>query len=213
MSDWSSKIDEAKEAGMQQVALFLTGLNFTQRQECYAALKGAGLSVPLVHATSEMSCSELELLCRDLGAKKFNIHPLNELPLRYDLSFFKDIIYIENVYGLPERDIASFAGICLDKAHQEDNRRRNPNLYQHINTMLKRYPVGFCHISAVGDVLITNEHGEKCYDSHLGESFADFDYLLLDNDYLKYDCALELVNTITWQRTLINYLQSGHQVP
>jgi len=150
-TSWQEKIKEIKTLGLKKVAIFPTCLETEQKKEMYALLEKSGVKeIPLVHIRTDMTLDELDYLVDNFKTKAFNVHPVKLHPMPYDYSKYKDIIYIENVHPLfEEEEVKNLAGICLDFSHLENDKRLNPKIYSQIIKMLKKYPVGCNHISAV----------------------------------------------------------------
>ena len=130
--DWRDKIKEVKELGLREVSLFLTCVDFKERQEFYSLLKDTKVDkVSFVHLRQDMTKDEIDYLIKNYHTQAFNIHTKREYPYSKDYLQYKDMIYIENVYGsLDENEIKEFAGICLDFSHLEEDRLFNPALYE-----------------------------------------------------------------------------------
>lgn len=208
--NWTAHIEEIKELNIKQIGLFLTVLDSEERKHCYCLLEQIkGLEIPFVHIRTDMTAQELQYLSKTFKAKKFNTHPISEYPFKYDLNGFNKAIFVENSGHIKESDIAPFAGICLDVAHLEDWFLRRDNEYQNVCDLLKRFPVGANHISAVLKEPVKDLDGDFGYSCHFMINFSQFDYLKkYPEEYFGEYLALELVNSIKDQLELIQYIKS-----
>ena len=111
-SSWREKIEEIKNLELKEIALFLTGLNGQEREECYRALAKTGLEkIPFVHLRSNMSAEEIRFLIKNYQTEVFNIHSEREFPLKDDLSFWANRIYLENTdLLLAEEELKKLGG-------------------------------------------------------------------------------------------------------
>ena len=211
-STWRTKIDEVQEFTLNEVALFLTGLNESGRHECLTTLKKAcpNLVVPFVHAKSDMRVSEFDRLIEEFGTERFNLHPTRYLPTLEELpQRLKDKIYIENLNeGLLAEDLLGFAGICLDVSHLEDCRLLSPEFYEKVCQLLKEYPLGTNHMSAVADSTATYDGKVFCYSRHTMTKLSEYDYLkTYPLNYFSHFAAIELNNSIAEQLQVKKYIE------
>lgn len=69
-----------------------------------------------------MEIWELDYLVKTYNTKAFNIHPLSEFSLKYNLDKYSNCIYIENTYAkYNEQEIKKFAGTC-NESHSSFSR-------------------------------------------------------------------------------------------
>jgi len=208
-SNWRVKIKEINEIGLKEIALFPTCLPKEKRKELYRLLEDSNIkSIPLVHIRSDMAEDELDYFVRNYGTKAFNTHMQIEYPLRYDLSKYKDIIYIENVYhSLDEEELKKFGGICLDLSHLENDRLLHKEIFEHNIKMTEKYPLGSNHISAVKEISHIDEKGYQCYDNHRLDNLSELNYLKkYSRNYFSSLIAIELENNIKEQLQIKKYL-------
>lgn len=207
--NWPSQLEELKERKITCAALFLTTLNAEQRQECYRKLEEIrDLKIPFVHLRTDMAPSELKFLIERFKTERFNIHPVSQFPLTYDLSNFQSMIYVENSGYMKETDLTGFAGICLDVAHLEDWKLRGDREYENVCSLLKKYPVGANHLSVVTKTPVVDQSGDLGHSYHLMTDFSQFDYLKkYPENYFGDFVAIELINSISDQLKLIEHLQ------
>lgn len=201
--EWRDKIEEASVLGLQEVAFFPTCLNYSEREEAYRLLeKSTVKQIPFVHLKSDMSTDEIRYLKRHFGTKKFNLHsPLDDrYQPEYDLSEFKNEIYIENS-GYPWKDtLDDWAGICLDVAHLESETLQNSEVLSDWRSGLAKHKVGAWHVSAVYDPPAYDEANQmEMYDRHRFDKLERLGYIAKYLNYLPDIIALELENSIKEQ--------------
>ena len=155
-----------------------------------------------------MELWELDYFVENYGTQVFNIHSQAEFPLVHDYSKYKDAIYIENTrYPYNEEEIKNFGGICLDLSHLESGRILAKEEFEHNTKIIKKYPIGCNHISAIKKIACTNESSEIRYDNHFLEDFSELDYLKkYPPSYFSSFIAIELENSITKQLEAKNYI-------
>jgi len=209
-ADWREQIREINKLKLGESALFLTCLKPKQRQELYKLLDKSTLkSIPFVHIRSDMQIWELDYLVKTYRAKVFNIHPVSQYALRYNLGKYINRIYIENSYPkYREQEIEKFAGTCLDFSHLENDRIRRPKIFKHNIKILEKYPPGCNHISAVKNTAHVDGAGHKRYDDHILDNPSQIDYLKkYPASYFSRFLAIELNNNIKDQLIAKSYLE------
>jgi len=209
-ADWRAKIEEVNELGLKEIFVFPTSLNKKDRIELYHMLDHSKVeSIPFVHLKNDMELEEVEYFVKKYSTKVFNIHMQIENPLEHDLSKYKNIIYIENVYHiLDEEELKNFAGICLDVSHLENDRLLNPEIYQRNVEIIKKYPIGCNHISALKKDIHNDEKEIVRYDSHYLQDLSELDYLKrYPRHYFSSFIAIELENSIKEQLKIKTYLE------
>ena len=208
-SDWRAKIKEINKLGLKEVGLFPTCLNKKERQELYKLLENSTLkTIPLVHIRNDMSPSEMDYLIKKFQVKVFNTHTHSQYPFHYSYSKHRKMIFIENTYHpLNEKEIKKFGGICLDVAHLEDDRLREPEKFEHNIKIIKEYSIGCNHISCLQKTPHCNGMGFFRYDAHFMRKFSQLDYLKkFPKKYFSSIIAIELENTIEKQLAVKDYL-------
>jgi hypothetical protein len=208
-ADWKARLKEAKSMGLKEVCFFLTCLDLEQRKEFYELVKNAGIKeVPFAHIRNDMELWEIDYLVENYNTKVFNIHCNLEYPLIKDYSKYKNIIYIENTHNLvAEKDLAKFAGMCLDFAHLEDDRLMDEEKFKGNLNLLEKYPIGCNHISAVSAEKYLDQYGSYCYSKHHFDSLPEFNYLAkYPKEYFSDFIALELENTLEEQLEAREYI-------
>ena len=150
LSDWHAKVEEMKKFNIKRIALFPTFLKLDQRKELYESLeKIEGLVIPHVHLRGQnMEKWEMEWFEKH-GAEVYNIHMgehNNKILLKYNSK-----IFIENhIYkSIPEDQLKSNAGICLDFQHWERSKKIRPSVGIKTEAFANSYNIGCCHISAL----------------------------------------------------------------
>ncbi len=210
-SSWQDKIQEASDLGIKKVAIFLTCLNKSQRKDFYSLLEESTIKeVSFVHIRSDMSPDELDYLQNKFKIKVFNTHTNRQHPLTYNLEKYNQEIFIENTWPWDEQEIKKFAGLCLDFGHLYDAKILRPDDYKNNLKILKKYPIGCNHISAVdGEVaFFKTEIGERPFLSrHLFTDLSQFDYLKeYPKEWFSNFCAMELENSLKEQLKAIDYI-------
>ncbi len=206
---WQEKIAEVKKLKLKEICVFLTCLNSKKRRELYKLIKETKIKeIPFLHLRSDMELWELDYFVENYGTQIFNIHSQVEFPLDYDYSKYKDSIYIENTsHPYNKEEIKNFGGICLDLAHLENGRISAKEKFEHNTKIIKRYPIGCNHISAIKKTACANEIGKVTYDSHSLEDFSELDYLKkYPSTYFSSFIAIELENSITEQLKARDYI-------
>lgn len=211
---WRKTIDELRRLRISECALFLTGLHKEERLELYARLEKVAarqpLSIPFVHARSDMEAEEYQLLIRQFGTQSFNLHPVRELPLIAPLpGSLRKLIYIENTTGLRASDLKGFAGICTDISHIEDYKRQGRvEQFTVMAKLVRQFSVGVSHISAVTKAPYLFKNGTYTYAPHHAQGVTDFAYLRSYPKYFfgKY-VAIELDNSLAEQIQIKDYIE------
>ena len=104
-----------------------------------------------------------------------------------------------------------FAGLCLDVSHWHDyNHIQKLGNYKKFPEILKKYKIGFCHISAMrGNPLFEIKNGKrvKYYNSHWLRDLSELNYVKRYKKYLPPICAIELENPLEEQLEAKRYLE------
>lgn len=210
-ADWREMVKEIDKTGLKEIVLFPTCLEKEKRKELYNLLEKTNIkSIPLVHLRTDMELEELDYLAEKYHTRLFNIHTPRRHPLVTDFSKYKKQIYVEN--GRPlftEKELNSFAGICLDFSHLENDRRLNEKVFQGTIKMFKKYPIGWAHISAVAEAPHMDVDGYLTYHEHRLRDFSELDYLKnYPLNYFPEFIAMELENSLKEQLKAIDYILS-----
>ncbi|PIT88243.1 MAG: hypothetical protein COU29_03180 [Candidatus Magasanikbacteria bacterium CG10_big_fil_rev_8_21_14_0_10_36_32] len=212
-SDWRQKIKEIDDLNLKEVALFPTFLEKKERDVLYNLLEKTNLeTIPFTHLREEdMELAEIKYLTERWSCKVFNIHSGAVDVNKNVFGDYCDKIYVENGAALlEEKFVKASAGICLDFTHLENDRRLQPEIYDYIVNLTKKYKVGCAHIGAIMDKSFFREDvASYRYDKHFAEKESQFDYLKnysleMFPDYT----ALELENTLAEQLEFKNYIIS-----
>jgi hypothetical protein len=201
-SNWKTKIEEINKIRLKEIALFPTCLNRKERKELYRLLgKSSVKQIPFVHLRNDMELAELDYFVKNYKTRVFSIHMKIEYRLFHNLSKYKKIIYIENVYhSLNEKELKEFGGICLDISHLENDRLLNKKRFENNLKILEKFPVGCNHISAIKRNTRIDERGEIRYDAHYLENLSELDYLKnYPSEFFSHFWAIELENSIKEQ--------------
>ncbi|MFA5124416.1 MAG: hypothetical protein WC473_01130 [Patescibacteria group bacterium] len=207
-ADWRQMISDCTSLGVQEVALFLSALPAKEHEKVFEALKQSSVkSIPFVHLRSDMPPEEVDYLIDNYGTKMFNIHSQKQFPLKYDLSRFRSMIYLENTNSPIADEISEWAGLCLDVSHHENKRLLGLPLYREIVELLKKYPVGCWHLNAIKpESIVKIEDDDYGYDRHSFKNLSEFDYCVRYQEYLPQFIALELENTVAEQLKAKEYV-------
>ncbi len=207
-SNWKKKIEEVQNLGLKEVCLFPTCLDTEERKELYQLLKKTKIEkIPLVHLRGDMKVEELDYLVKNYKTEVFNIHSKHENPVFHNYEKYKDVIYIELIFGLlDEEEIKNYAGICLDLSHLENNRLLHPEIYKNNIESIEKYPCGCNHVGPVRKTPFETKDGLK-YTTHYLEDLSEFDYLeRYPADYFSPIMGIEIENTIREQLKAKDYI-------
>lgn len=210
--DWEKKLEEIKELHIKEVAIFLTGLPESEEDRFFQLLSLSGVeSVPFVHLRNTTSPERIKFLKDRYHTSAFNIHIDSRYQAIYDLSEFKDEIFVENTgsgFEFPER-ISEYAGICADFAHLENERLLRTEEFEAVSNELSKHKIGCAHISAITEKSQLNwdGKGDLRFDSHHYSKLAEFDYLKRYEEYLPDIMAIELNDSIKKQLEVKKYLE------
>lgn len=210
--DWRSKLKEIKALNLREIALFLTCVNFKERQEMYSLLKETKVErIPFIHIRSDMVKDEFDYLIKNYKTKIFNIHTKREYPYPKDYKKYKNMIYIENTYNpLDEKEFREFAGICLDFGHLESDRLFRQDVYEHNVKLIDKFGCGCNHISPIKNTPSLDRETEKFprdRHPHTLKKLSELDYLKrYPVKYFGKFVALEMENSIKEQLEARDYI-------
>ncbi|RKZ24830.1 hypothetical protein DRQ29_07305 [bacterium] len=207
-SDWREKIKEINCLRLEEAAIFPTCLEKKEREEMYRLLEESTLKrIPLVHLRGDMAPEEISYLKEKFQTEIFNIHSPKINFFSKKLESLKKEFYLENT-RIPwdEEEVKEFAGLCLDISHLENDKRLHPEIFENDMKILKKYPIGCNHISAVKKKMFFSNN-EWQYDCHKLESFSELDYLKnYDISLFASYIAIELENPIEEQLRAKEYI-------
>jgi len=194
---------------VRTIALFPTTLKPDERQRLYADLeKIDGLRVPHVHLRSDSGDEEIAYLADRFGTEVFNVHPAaSNTAYVPEGTRWLGQIYLENADALPEAEqLASYGGVCPDFSHWEAGRRARDQAYLGFDDLVRRFPAGCCHISAIREGDPNPWNGRT--DHHHFTQFSDFDYMDRYREFLPPQWAsLEVENPLDEQLAAIEHLK------
>lgn len=197
--------------GIKEVALFPTAISYEQRQSLYRLLENSSIErIPFVHLRSDMEIPEIDYLVNRFKTEIFNIHSSNSLhPFTADLSKYARQIYLETQFNLlKDEELNRFGGICLDVSHLRDFKTFEPELHEFYLELLKKYPCGCGHISAVNYLPHYYASGKHWHFSrHKYYWLWQFNYLKQYKNILPPLLALELENDIVEQLKAKEYIE------
>ena len=210
---WKSQINEVRELGLAQIAVFPTCMDQNQRSEFYRELETLrDIQIPFVHARNDMKEREYRYLIDTFGTEYFNLHPRRHFTIDYieHVKPFLNIICIENTHDLLLEDIPPFGGICIDHSHLEDSRIVDHNQYKAILHVANTFPVLANHIGPTLSTPVMQQFKTPrlSYASHYIHDLSNFDYLanVSEQFFGKY-LALEVENAIKLQLEAKAYIQ------
>ena len=213
-TDWARQIEDLKKLNLSEFAVFVSALPKEIRPRLYEKLEKTtpDAIIPFVHARSDMPLAEYKYWQERWGTQKFNLHPRRGFPWQYDLSSLKDCLYIENSGEgddlLSDEDLIGAAGICLDTAHLENTRLLHPEGYDAVVAILKKYPIGCNHLSAIANKR-HDSSGVERYDAHTMTNLSEYNYLKqFSSEYFGEFMAIELTNSIADQLKAKEYIDS-----
>jgi len=218
-NNWQDKIKEAKKLKLTELAFFPTCLRDKKtRLKAYKLLENTSIkNIPFVHLRGNMDIDEIEYLIKRFNTKVFNIHSKVEHAPEYDLSKYKNEIYVENHPGytstsedylIEENMIKKYAGICLDISHLEADRLEKTKHYSIFLKYLKKYKCGVWHMSAITS---KRKHDSfeniNRFDHHTFKNLSEFNYLKKYKKFLPKFIALEVENNIAEQLGAKKYIE------
>jgi hypothetical protein len=208
-SDWRGKVEEMKKFGIKRIALFPTFLPIEQRKELYDALSAIeNLEIPHVHLRNEdMEAWEMELFEKKYKTSVYNIHmgyDLNEC-----LEKYRNKIFVENHFKpFDEKYLAGLAGICFDVQHYKRSKIEAPKAYSQVKELLKKYPIGCCHLSAFPQLRYMFRRLWKRVGGHYMLGLSELDYIGQYRQYLPYYISLEMENSFEQQLRAKDHLEN-----
>ena len=215
-SDWRGKVKEIDKLGLKEIALFPTCLEIKERRELYKMLEKTNLKeIPVVHLRHDFKKWELAYLIKRFKTRFFNTHfdKVNKNFLAESKGNLKEI-YLENHVDFSSGSfhlLDIFAGLCLDVSHWHDyNHIQKLGNYKKFPEILKKYKIGFCHISAMREkpvFEIENGRRLKYYNSHWLRDLSELNYVKRYKKYLPSVCAIELENSFKEQIKAKKYLE------
>jgi hypothetical protein len=207
-SDYERKINEIKTFGIRKIALFPTALEKEDRHHLYMLLENSGVvEIPHVHLRGQdMDAWELEMLEKKYKTRLFNVHQEDiDAPV---LKPYLHKTYVENQFKyLQEDNIRKCAGICFDISHAEEGRIWSNSTLDPMLGLLDKYPIGYCHVSAVrfGKDMVENDLTEVA--RHTLDDLSEMDYVAKYKEYLPKYISIELENSFEQQMEVKKYLE------
>lgn len=208
--DHFQKLEEAQRLGLEEVCFFPTVILISEREKFYNALEKSSIkSIPFVHLRSDAELWELDLLTQKYHTKVFNCHSQKEFPLKYDLSRYKEKIFVENTpeFLYDPSDIKEFGGVCIDFSHLEIIRIYKRKDYCQNVKIIQENKAGCAHISAIGKFLPYFPLWTYFFSDHYLRNLSEVDYLLRYKEYFPEIMALELENSLEEQLRIIDYME------
>jgi len=200
-ADWRQAIEDIKNLKLKEVALFLTGVNQSERQEIYRLLQRTSVKrIPHVHAKGEMSSSEFEFLIKHYKTRAFTIH--YQYWQKFRKTKFRKKLFIEINDGdhrIRKIDnLKYFGGVCIDLSHYAEFKLSNPREFKVAQAAVQRYKVGCNHLSGL------LARGKSW---HRVKTKKELDYVVeIPKKYFSRYICLELQNSIREQLVFKKYL-------
>ncbi len=199
--DWRKLVAEVKYYKLDKISLFLTGVNFSERQEVYRLLEQTSVkAIPHVHLRNDMRESEINYLVKRYRTKAFTTH------FQYYRNFSKSK-HIKNIFletnrgpGLIKnlKPFARVGGVCVDLSHMAMFKTASPEAWAMAEKAITEFKVGCNHISGI------LPNGRSW---HAVKNIQDLDYLKdLPKKYFSRYLCLEVQNPIKEQLRFKKYV-------
>ena len=219
-SDWRGKVEEINKFKIKEAALFPTMLGLTEREELYKLLeKSCVEEIPHVHLRDDMKNWELDYFYKKYKTRLFNIHLTKEANNFIDKNkTHLKKIFVENGFDAGKGYfclLKKVAGVCLDVAHYHDlGILQKIPTYAGFSEILKKYPIGCCHVSAIRERPksynkwdIRDPSVKKIYGFHLLGDLSELDYVKNYVRYLPEYISIELENSFKDKIKAKKYLE------
>lgn len=213
--NWRDKFREIEYLRIEEVAVFLTMIEKSDRKSLYQLIKESPIKkIPIVHLRSDMDIEELDFFAKKYDTQIFNTHSSKEFPISEKwLREYRELISIENTHNFPleEEEVRKYGGICLDMSHLENSRILETERYNKEVEIISKFKIRCNHISAVKKdfSFVDAEKRKLRYDSHKLDNHTELDYLKnYPVNYFSDLCAMELSNNIVEQMEAIAYINS-----
>jgi len=212
---WESKVAEIDPLSIREVALFPTSIDLDERKKLYQALEKTNLErIPHVHLRHDMAEWELKFFVDKYKTKVFNIHGSKRAYRLLDFEKYRSMIYIENSDYFDEyfeKSLKLSAGLCIDYSHWHDyGKLQNFPDYDQFDDLVKRYPIGCGHLSAILKEPYGEDYGhglKKHYNSHKLTLPAEVSYIKEYLDCLPRYLSIELQNSLAEQLEIKTYVE------
>ncbi len=208
-SDWRGKVKEIKKFGIKKIALFPTFLSVHKRKELYKLLEEIeGLEIPHVHLRGQdMEEWEFELFEKKYKTQVYNIHMGGHHADA--LENYKNKIFVENHIhkSIPDQQLESSAGICLDFQHWKRAQKECYSVYEKTQSFAEKFTIGCCHMSALPKWKNTLQRLFKRVGGHYMISLDEMDYLKEFKPYFPQYMSIELENSFERQLEIKAYLE------
>ncbi len=202
--NWKNQLKEVKTLGLQEISLFLTGIDKKERMIFYKFLDRINIKKIIhVHIRHDFSEDEIIWLSDKYNIEFFTIHPV--FLKKYRRREIAKKIYLENCgFKKFKRTelIKEIGGICLDLSHYELARMIDKKEFEATKLLLEKHPVGYNHLSGL------KKKPEMNDDLHLVNNFkANFEFLnRIPETLFAPQVFIELQNTIRKQLEIRDYL-------
>ena len=201
-------LEDLRGGTVRTIALFPTTLKPDERRALYEKLeKIEGLRIPHVHLRSDCGDAEIGYLVHRFGTEVFNVHPeASHTAFVPDSARWLKKIWLENADDLPQAEqLEAYGGVCPDFSHWEAARRARDRSYDGFEDLVRRFPAGCCHVSAIREGDPNPWNGRT--DHHHFTNLSDFDYLGRYREFFPPDWAsLEVENSLAEQLEAIGHI-------
>jgi hypothetical protein len=203
------KCNELITFNIKKIALFPTFLAIDDRKVLYGLLETiSDLEIPHVHLRGQdMEDWEIKMFEEKYKTEFYNVH---QIDVKHEvLDPIRSKLYVENQYAkFDELVLKNAAGLCVDFSHLEYARiQKNAGFENMKNGILKRYPIGCCHVSAVRFSKVKLINTLFGISRHTLKELKDVDYVKKYKTYLPKYLSLELENSFESQREIKDYLE------
>ena len=201
LGDWRQMIKDVNRFKLEEISLFLTGINYRERQELYKILDQSVVKkIPHVHARHDMKESELDYFVQQYKTKVFTIH--FQFLKYFKNSKHKKKFFIEtngNRHRIKDLEVLKqVGGVCVDLSHVKQFEVLNDPEFEVAKRAVDQYRVGCNHLSAV---LATGKS------KHYATRISQLNYVTtLPRKYFSSYINIELANSISQQLRFKKYL-------
>lgn len=205
-SDWREKIEEIEKFGIDEIALFPTFIKHPERRTLYDLLgKSRIRSIPCIHLRNDFELEEIDYLVDRYNVKALNLHCNPEHIDAFDrYKKYQKMIYFENGHienpELFEQYLGLSGGMCVDFSHLNDKRVTPKKERKLMYKWMKKYLIGWCHVSAMKRTLLRSRTAHKY------SKLSELDYITKYKEYLPQLISLELENSFEEQLEAKKYL-------
>ncbi len=207
--DWQEKLNEIRQYGVTEVALYMEYFTPRQRTGLFNELVNSPIKkIPLVHIQTNTTKQEIKFLKQRFGSKYFTIHEAHFPILERWQGYYRDLFLETNFDDAiaPYVDVKKIGGFCIDLAHYKVA----------VTKQVKEYRYTVEEINNVGGICnhLSGYSPKTNLDNHFATNIRDFDFVYsLPRNIFGNVIALEVFCSIhkqlQFQRILINELNKN----